>query len=72
VVIISAEFFGNLLRLAWISAFFASDSCQERTAVRAASHPRWNYGMISVTGSVIDGFRGGFASITGRLVWGIA
>ena len=34
-----SEFVGNLLRLACISAFFGSDSCQERAAMRAASTP---------------------------------
>jgi hypothetical protein len=34
-----SEFVGNLLRLTCISAFFGSDSCQERAAMRAASTP---------------------------------
>ena len=79
VVIISADlrwtsasrskFFGNLLRLAWINAFFAWDSCQVRAAVRAASHPCRNSGVISVTRSVIGGscsFRTGTLSYRNR------
>ena len=34
-----SEFVGNLLRLTYIGAFFGSDPCQERAAMRAASTP---------------------------------